>query len=204
MTPFLIVFVCRANQCRSAMAEMILRQRLAARPDVRDIAVASAGTEAWDGIPMAGVCGAGVQQLGVDRGVLENFRSQRLTAALISSAGVVLTMERGQRDAVGALDPAAARERTFTVREFARLTAADRTDLPPGTSAGERARLLVTRAAEGRDGSGSGPTESGPGESDDIFDPIGGRLDDVNACLGLLTAALDPLLRVILDGPDPV
>lgn len=210
MTPdaaFVIVFVCRANQCRSAMAELAVRRWLDARPHVRDIAVASAGTEAFDGIPMAGVCAAQVHSLGVDARRFHDFRSRRLTVPIIDGAGVILTMERVHRHAVRTLHPAA-RDRTFTVREFARLTAtADSADLVPvdgpPAAAAERARSLVGLAARRRGEEASAAGAAVTPESDDIFDPIGGRVEDVQVCFRSIIAALDRPLRLIMGGSAP-
>jgi protein-tyrosine phosphatase len=190
---FLLLFVCTANQCRSAMAEQLVRQALAARPDVLDIEVGSAGTHAFDGIPMAGSCAAAVRNLGIE---VHDLRSRRLTPALIAASGVLLTMERAHLEAASALTSAAF-DKTFTLREFARLTGAGSAlALPAGAPAAERARLLVALAARMR--REAPPVTAG---HDDIFDPIGGRAADVKASLELIREALDPPLRLILGPP---
>lgn len=195
MARFLVLFVCTVNQCRSAMAEQLVRHALAARPDVRDIAVGSAGTRAHDGIPMAGSCAAAVRALGIE---VHDLRSRPLTAALIADSGVLLTMERAHREAARALSPEAA-GKTFTLREFARLTG-DGTGagVPAGAPPAQRARLLVAHAARTR-----AEEPAVPAEQDDIFDPIGGRTADVQASLDRIRAALDPPLRLILGAPPP-
>jgi low molecular weight protein-tyrosine phosphatase len=159
-----VLFVCTANQARSPMAAAL------AGPGCH---AASAGTQARDGLPMTAEARAALRRHGHDPA---DFQSRRLTRDLIARADLILTMEGAHRAAVLGHDPGALR-RTFTLREFARLVAAD--PVPPAGS-------LVDVAAARR---GTVVPAGGPGE-DDIADPTGRGRDAHDACAALIAQAL--------------
>jgi protein-tyrosine phosphatase len=104
LASFMIVLVCTGNTCRSPMAEILLKKRLAERLgckieqlDDRGVVVMSAGTSATPG----GRAAAEAQQAMRDRGLdLAQHESQPLSARLVRFADLILTMTRSHREAV--------------------------------------------------------------------------------------------------------
>ncbi len=106
---FMALLVCTGNTCRSPMAEMLMRLRLAEKLgcgidelDERGVIVESAGIAAMSG------GGASVESIEVmkQRGLdLTNHASQPLTERLVRNADIILTMTRGHRDAIAAQWP---------------------------------------------------------------------------------------------------
>lgn len=97
-----ILFVCTANRIRSPLAEHLLRHYLAGDAMTATWRVDSAG--AWTepdlpALPVARQVGA---ELGVD---LSDHRSQRVEDLNLFHYDLILTMERGQRDALRAEYP---------------------------------------------------------------------------------------------------
>src|SRR5579884_54277 len=134
-----VLFVCTGNLCRSPMAACLFAARLG---DVDGIRVGSAGTWGRDGAPMEPEAARVVAELGGDPRRFPGAR--RLTAELVEAADLVLTAAREHRAAVVTLVPRAARK-TFTIREFGRLTAA--VDALPGADPAARAAALAPAAA---------------------------------------------------------
>lgn len=85
-----VLFICTANQCRSAAAAAILEQ--IARDAGLELEVASAGTHAVDGIPAQQSTIEAAWEAGFD---LRGHRSQSVTRDLLDWADVVLAMTRG-------------------------------------------------------------------------------------------------------------
>src|SRR5437867_6412396 len=85
-----ILLVCTGNICRSPLAAALLERALVER-GIEGLAVASAGTGAWDGAPIS----EGAYLVGLEHGVdLSNHRAQLLTRELVDQADVILTMSR--------------------------------------------------------------------------------------------------------------
>jgi protein-tyrosine phosphatase len=104
----------------------------------------------------------------IENGVdIHDHRARRLTAPMIREAALVLAMASEHRDAVGAMVPEA-RDRTFTLKELARLLARVPASAPAGATAGQRLTAVVGAAADLR-ASGTVP----PGRDEDIADPLG-------------------------------
>jgi protein-tyrosine phosphatase len=116
---FEVLFVCHANQCRSAMAERLANRTFADRIGVRGsrLSVSSAGTHARAGVPMHETAAAVLRER---RAYADRFSSRLLTPPILSTPDLVLTATRAQRSACLTLVPGVAR-RTFTLRQFARL-----------------------------------------------------------------------------------
>lgn len=182
--PFTVLIVCTANQCRSPMAEVLLRD--AARARGLDWIVRSAGTRAVDGRPMHPKARAVLVARGHDT---DGWTSTALTPQVIEDADLVLTAEALHRSEVVTLVPSALTH-SFLLRQFARLAAHARplTDAP-GPKTGP---LLVDAVLEAR-----AHVQPVPPGSDDIEDPIGRRKRAFKACADLLGAAViamfDPL-----------
>lgn len=154
-TPFTVLFVCVGNVCRSAMAERLLRERLAERLGVRAAAVAveSAGVHALAGAAMDPATAAELERLGHP---YDGFAARQLTERMLAGADLVLTATKELRSRVLEEAPGALR-RTFTVTEFAALAR---------EATGESPEELVADAARRR--------SSAQVEDYDIPDPIGG------------------------------
>ncbi|HEX5005258.1 MAG TPA: low molecular weight protein arginine phosphatase [Gemmatimonadales bacterium] len=116
-SPSRVVLVCTGNTCRSALAEALLRQALAAH-GLADLPVVSAGTGAWEGAPAS----EGAYLVALEEGLdLSGHRARLLTAESIGPADLVLTMARHHRARVLELIPDA---RAHLLGEYAGRTAA--------------------------------------------------------------------------------
>ena len=108
-----VLYVCTANICRSASAQALLRESLAAAPELEGVQVLSAGTDA---IPGAQGCPVAPALAGH----AQEHHSQSLTAELVAWADLILPAARDHRPAIVALAPAS-RSRTFTIRQAGRI-----------------------------------------------------------------------------------
>ncbi|MEO8478609.1 MAG: low molecular weight protein arginine phosphatase [Gemmatimonadota bacterium] len=87
-----VVFVCSGNTCRSPLAAALLAA-LARGAGDETLHVRSAGTSAWDGAPAS----EGSYLVALERGMdLGTHRAQVLTAEIVRSADLVLTMTAAQ------------------------------------------------------------------------------------------------------------
>lgn len=93
-----VLFVCTANICRSPMAASLFRARLMmGRVDWRNWRVDSAGT--WASVGKAAAVEA--QQVLARRGMdLSLHRSRMVTTDLLRRFQLILTMEKGQKEAL--------------------------------------------------------------------------------------------------------
>lgn len=164
---FEILTVCTGNICRSPLAEQVLRARLS---DVPRVTVASAGVYSLAGSPMTAEAAALSTEFG---GIgAEHHVARDLTPAIIDGAGLIFAMSREHRRSIVEMRPRATRT-TFTLREFARLSAGitdeelvDVAALPLDAVA-ERLIELV-RAVTARRGLVERPLDAA---DDDIVDP---------------------------------
>lgn len=172
-----VLVVCTANQCRSPMAQALLRRRLPW------LEVSSAGS-----LPGGRPASAGSVRAMASRGlVLDDHVSRTLDPEMVESADLVVCMARGHLRDVVVTVPAAL-PKTFTLRELVRRGEA----VGPASSLAGWLALL----GEGRRASDL----LGDDPNDDIADPIGGpdveyertaaQLEDLVERLGRL---LDPL-----------
>lgn len=92
-----LIFICTANQCRSPMAEVLFAAKVAAMDQGDEWIIGSAGTAAVEGMratPFA-------RRVMTGRGLnLESHRSRGVTASLLESVDLILTMTRNQREAL--------------------------------------------------------------------------------------------------------
>jgi protein-tyrosine phosphatase len=100
----MVLFICTGNTCRSPMAELLMRQRLArhkkCRPDELEdqgFIVRSAGISAGNGGPPAAEAVVVMHEHGMD---LSQHETQPLTDQLVRHADVILAMTAGHLQAI--------------------------------------------------------------------------------------------------------
>lgn len=114
-----VLFVCTANRCRSPMAEAIFRSKLQGLSQLDDWQIGSAGTWAEDGLlPMEAVTEV-MKARGID---LSYHRSHCLTAEMVDSYRLILTMDHDQKEALQVEFPGA-KQRVYLLSEMAGSTA---------------------------------------------------------------------------------
>ncbi|WP_433374249.1 hypothetical protein [Streptosporangium sp. CA-115845] len=182
---FRILIVCTANIVRSPMAEAIARAML--RFSSCPILVSSAGTHARAGHPMAPYALDTLRNLGLDG---SEHLSRPLDSALVGDADLILTMETGQRGTAVTMDPTAI-HRTFTLREFAHLSAGRKIRHRSDTVG--RAHAVVQAVARRRGAPGRHP-------SVEIADPYGGPPREYEECSRVIGDSLSRALGELL-GP---
>jgi protein-tyrosine phosphatase len=158
-----MLFVCRANLCRSAMAERLAR--------AFGLAADSAGTHAVPGHPMPEHAAAVLRERGADPA---GFASRRVAPAMLTGADLVLTATRAERAYCVTLAPATA-PRTFTLRQYGRYAAA-----LPGAAPPTPAAIAAVR----------GRLQPGSAEGDDLDDPYGGPIEGFRVCADRIEAIL--------------
>jgi protein-tyrosine phosphatase len=192
--PARLLVICTGNVCRSPAAVAMLRQAFPAA------VVTSAGTRAAVGAPADERIARIAEAHGL---LLWGHRAAQLTRDLVAESDLVLTAAREHRSAAVALVPGALR-RSFTLRELARLVPlvpdADRPPVDPqAVRDGTRLVQLAAAAVRRRHANPHGP------ELDDLVDPIGRPLPEVEAVYAgldlavgaLVTEALAPVPRSV-------
>jgi protein-tyrosine phosphatase len=108
----LVLLVCTGNTCRSPMAEVLMRQRLAHRIgckleelEARGVMVCSAGVAASPGCPPTAEAVAVMREHGLD---LAQHEAQPLTEQLVRHADMILAMTAGHWQAIVGHWPGAA------------------------------------------------------------------------------------------------
>lgn len=191
---FLVLHVCTANVCRSAMAETLMRAGLDARlpPAQRDrVGVRSAGLRGHAG---AGMDTGARRALAGRQLPVEGFTATQLEPGAATGADLVLTATREHRHRVGELAPSSY-PRTFTLLELAWLVGGlDLADLPTGDVA-ERGSALVRRCAQER-----GLRQHPRPDALDLADPYLGRPRAYRRSV----AALDAAVGIVLDALAPL
>ncbi|MFY1700049.1 MULTISPECIES: low molecular weight phosphatase family protein [unclassified Solwaraspora] len=189
---FTTLFVCRANICRSPMAERLARHEFATRlgPDATVFVTHSAGTHALVAHPMHPHTETVLRERQADP---TGFVSRQVEAAMLEDADLILTASRRHRAHCVALAPRTV-GRTFTVRQFGRLARA----VPAATGPAQpdlvdRARALVRDAAAAR-----GRVQPVSAEADDLADPVRRPLDDFRGCARQISLTVDTMLDLIM------
>lgn len=178
--------VCTGNLCRSPMAQHLAAAHFPPHPLGPQEPDAlprfhSAGITAEPDAPMHPHAAALLEARGIDP---SRFRAQLLTEQLIAASDLVLTATREHRSAVVGLVPRALR-RTFTMREFNRLTSGVSVgDLPTDRlrAAGDH---LVTAAWQAR-----GAGRIVPVELDDLSDPVERGRERFEDCASMIGDAV--------------
>ncbi|MEX2291731.1 MAG: low molecular weight phosphatase family protein [Mycobacteriales bacterium] len=187
---FRILHVCTGNICRSPMAERLTRAGLQERlgPASGRFVVDSAGTWGQAGAPMEPYALSTLQSVSLDG---TDFRARELVAEHVARADLVLGATREHRAAAVVLHPRAA-ARSFTLREFDRLTGEVEPAQLTASDPVERARELV-RAAAGR----RGLVPPGSPRDDDLADPYQGPEHGFTVCGDLVRRSLQRPLDLI-------
>ena len=177
-----VLYVCTGNVCRSPLAELLLRAWLPGQP--ADF-VSSAGTEALVGQGIDRSTASVLGQLGIDP---TRHRARQLEPWMATHADLVLTAEHSHRDAIIADVPTALR-RTFTMKEFARLSRR----LRPGV--GEPHEVIAVLAAIR---ASDGPAKPG---SDDMPDPYLGSINQARLIARQVNESVQATIAALrLDG----
>ena len=123
-----VLFVCTANICRSPMAVAIFRKILQHKGVMEEWRVESAGTWSLEGQPAAEISQEVVRTRGMD---ISDHRSRGISPQLIKSFDLILTMEKGQKEALEVEVPEYA-SKIYLLSEMA--NAYDEIDDPIGLS----------------------------------------------------------------------
>ena len=161
-----MLFVCRANLCRSPMAERLARKL--------GLEASSAGTHAAADLEMPENAAAVLRERGASA---KKFTSRRLTAPMLTAADLVLTATRAERAHCVTLAPATT-GRTFTLRQYGRYLAA----LPPDAAVTPQAIASIR-----------GRLQPVAPDNDDLADPFGGPIEGFRTCAETIWPILSAL-----------
>lgn len=175
-----VLVLCTANQCRSPMAEVLLRDRLIAA------GVGAVVRSAGDLPGGVGASGGSVRAMATRGLDLSAHRSQSLRPDLVSSADLVVAMARRHLRSAVAMVPDAW-GRTFTLKELVRRAAAAGPRRP-----GQPFAAWLAEVHEGRDRA----SLLGDDPADDISDPMGGPDHHYEATAVELGELLDALVAL--------
>ncbi len=112
-----VVFVCTGNSCRSPIAEGILKDRIALRPDL-DISVESAGVMVPPGISVSHNSVKVAAEHGID---ISSHQPRQITRDIIDKADLILVMEFAQKALLISAVPEA-ESKIFLLKEYCSST----------------------------------------------------------------------------------
>jgi protein-tyrosine phosphatase len=187
---FRVLFVCTANQCRSPLAEYILRDAVGQRwgHAAGSWEISSAGTRTRGGRPMDPAAREVLAERGIDG---SGFVGRALTPQLIRNADLVLAATREHRGRIAELEPRAL-ARLFTIQQFGYLAraAAPGAVLDPVDAGVD----LLARARAAR--------SQVPGRTveDDLADPVGHPIAEFRRCAEELDDAIGGMLGAVPAG----
>ena len=185
-----ILVVCSGNICRSPVAEGLLRRGVQRRFGSDAPTVSSAGTIGLEGSPATPESVQAASERGID---ISAHVARRLTEAMIERADLLVCMAAEHRTAIATRLPSAL-DRTFTLKELARLLEHDAPAAP--TSGDALGARIATAAATRRGGAPRNPYD------EDIVDPLGMPLETYRAIAWELDEWIDRLLAGLF-GPVP-
>lgn len=178
-----ILFICRANLCRSPSAEVMLARALSLQPGA-DYATRSAGMEVMEGLAAPD----DFVEIALVRGIdLRAHKPVAFDAALGRDADLILTMTRDLLRAMVVSAPDLW-PRSFTLRELVRRGT---TTTPP--IRGEALVAWIARVHAGRDRAELLGSDLG----DDLRDPMADGSDGNEAMFGELERATRQLARLL-------
>jgi protein-tyrosine-phosphatase len=102
IAPRSVLFVCTANQCRSPMAEAVLKSLVARRGEADRWQIQSAGTWAEPGRPATQLAQVVMRRRKID---LSDHRSRLIDADLLAATSIILVMTRHHQEAIQAEFP---------------------------------------------------------------------------------------------------
>lgn len=109
-----ILIVCTANQCRSPVAEALLRRQLAEHESNTPWTVESAGTWAIGARPVHAQMGKVAEEAGLD---LSRHRARNVEDLALNSYALILTMEQSHKEALQVEFPQVA-DRVYQLTEM--------------------------------------------------------------------------------------
>ena len=176
--PVRVLFVCTANICRSPAMELIAREMAGSA----DVVFTSAGTHARNRHRMSSDMAATLPA-----GAADDFRSQHLTAEVLTGADLVLTAEQVHRQHILDDFPQLHRQ-VFTLGQFAASLA----ELPDASGAPLRGKSLVAAVAQRR-------TPAAP--EHDVADPYRRGRAAAETATGTITAMLSVIVPRLTGSP---
>ena len=187
LPPVQILVLCTANQCRSPMAEVLLRRALEAQGT--HAAVRSAGALPG-GVPASGGSVRAMARRGL---VLDEHRSRQLLAEEVAAADLVLCMARSHARSSVVLHPPSW-SRTFTLKELVRRGEAVGARRP-----GQPLDEWLAELGRGRQRA----EMLGADPEDDVADPIGGPDSGYEATAALLEELVTRAVGLAFPGVAP-
>ncbi|MCD9153793.1 arsenate reductase/protein-tyrosine-phosphatase family protein [Aeromicrobium duanguangcaii] len=187
---FTLVAVCTANVCRSPVMATVLSHAMEPYAGLAGsgVYVTSAGVTAATGAPIDARTAEALSQAGF---ALPETVATQLERDQVASADLILTASRRHRATIVRMMPQA-RDRTFTIREFARYCELLSSDSIEGVAAPDRLRSVLSQVQEMR----GFDLPSRP-HDDDVADPIAGSRRVHRKAVRTIVAAAESILAVV-------